>query len=123
VRRGLNGLMVLAFVVSAVVQCNDPDPIPWMLMYTAAAGLCVGWARGRVSRRWLAGASVAALLAALAVLSAAPAGVHVWSAMWDWQMKESGSEIIRETGGLLLVAMWMAVLARWSKSDVQTMRD
>ena len=118
-RLALNGLMILVFVASAWVQYNDPDPIPWMLMYTAAAFLCVGWTRGWLSRWWFVGAAVASLLAALVVVSAAPVGVDVWSAVGDWQMNASGSEIIRETGGLLLVATWMAVLAGWSWAEVR----
>jgi hypothetical protein len=115
--------MVLVFVASAAVQYNDPDPIPWMLLYMAAAALCVGWACGRVSRWWFAGMAVAAAFAALAVVNTAPAGVDVWSAVWDWQMNASGSEIIRETGGLLLVAFWMAVLAQWSWAEVRVCRS
>jgi hypothetical protein len=123
VRLGLNGLMVLVFVASAAVQYNDPDPTLWMLLYMAAAALCVGWACGWVSRWWFAGMAVAAAFAALAVVNTAPAGVDVWSAVWDWQMNASGSEIIRETGGLLLVAFWMAVLAQWSWAEVRVCRS
>jgi transmembrane protein TMEM220 len=35
-----NGIMLLMFVFSAVVQVNDPDPVAWMGIYGAAATVC-----------------------------------------------------------------------------------
>lgn len=116
-RQSLNALMAIAFVASAVVQYNDPDPIPWVVTYLLSAALCVGWARDRVSLVWFVVSALTSLLTALFVVSAAPPGTPVWSAVGDWQMNTAGSEVVREAGGLLLVATWMAVLAGWSWSD------
>ena len=117
-RRFLNSIMMAAFVASAGVQYNDPDPIRWMAIYLAAFGLCVAWHRGRLPRWIYAGAAVSAVLGAIAVAMAVPEGADVWIAVGDWHMKESGSELIRESGGLGFVALWMAVLSWWSFSAV-----
>ena len=33
----LNGLFLLAYLLSALVQINDPDPAIWIALYLAAA--------------------------------------------------------------------------------------
>ena len=34
-----NGIMLLMFLFSTVVQLNDPDPLTWMAVYAAAAAV------------------------------------------------------------------------------------
>ena len=38
--RGVNGLTTCVFLLFAVVQYNDPDPVRWMAIYLAAALCC-----------------------------------------------------------------------------------
>jgi hypothetical protein len=56
-----NAIMLLMFVFSAAVQLNDPDPLPWMGIYGAAAAVCALETR----RRTPAWAPVALALVAL----------------------------------------------------------
>ena len=36
----INAVVSLLFVVSAVLQLNDPDPLAWVLIYLGAALAC-----------------------------------------------------------------------------------
>ena len=109
--------MMLAFVLSAGVQYNDPDPIRWMLVYAVALILCVAWHKDRLTWSWFAAAAVVSVVAALAVASTVPPGADVFVAVGDWHMHQMGSEPIRESGGLVFVAVWMAILARWRRTQ------
>ena len=37
----LNWIFFLIFLLGAVLQFNDPDPVIWMAMWGAAAGACL----------------------------------------------------------------------------------
>lgn len=106
----VNTVMLLAFVGSAVVQWNDPDPVRWMLLYSSAAVACALHLFGVLPWRLAAAVGVVAL---------------VWSAIWapgvitnapigqlftTYQMMSPEIEEARELLGLLIVAGWMAVL-------------
>lgn len=118
--RVMNGLMAVLFAFAVVVQFNDPDPGRWVAIYGAATVVCgiAAW-RGRV-----------AIVAPVAVCAAA--GVWgLWTAaggpgrlayvhMFDsWEMKSFGSEEAREASGLLMVAMWMAVVTLTQRRSAQ----
>lgn len=114
--RWLNGAFFLAFVASLLVQHNDPDPLPWMAVYGAAAVTCVVWDRRR-SARWAPGLLAGlALLWSLWILREVPGNVDLGQALGHWEMKGPGSEQVREVGGLVLVGVWMGVLLwRWPR--------
>ena len=110
-----NGCFVIVFLLSASVQYNDPDPILWMSVYLAAAAGGVAWSRGQLPPL---------LLRAFFVLVAIG-----WCFSWtrvswdpallgDWQMRDAGSEELREWGGLTLVLVWAALLARDGSANV-----
>lgn len=106
-----NRCFAVLFVLSALVQVNDPDPVPWMLVYGAAAVACVLWELGR-----LPGSAAAALAAGagswgLWVALRTELNVPLGSALLDWDMRAAGSKELREGLGLVLVAAWAAVLA------------
>jgi len=106
-----NLLFGLAYVLSVVVQHNDPDPLPWMLLYGAAAATCLAWALRRCPR-WLPALLLGVVLAWAAWIGAhTELGVSLGQALGDWGMKTQGSEEAREIGGLLVVGVWMSVLA------------
>jgi len=105
----------LLFAVSATVQFNDPDPLPWLTVYATASLACLAWDR-RWRPRWraVAAASVggAALLGSIATGFALRLQVPWLRALTDWDMHTGGAEVLRETCGLLLVAGWMFALVR-----------
>ena len=109
--RVLNFVMLLAFLLSAAVQYNDPDALVWIVLYGAAAVACFFFARGRL--HW----AVPAVVGLVAFVWAATLVPHVlgrvgFGEMFEsMQMKDPRVELGRELGGLSVVAVWMAVLA------------
>lgn len=107
-----HALMALLFLFSVVVQGNDPDPVPWMLIYGAAFVLTVAGVIGHPS----AAASIAlALLAGVWAMSLSPSLGAFLSrdlAATHFQMKAGDviEEEARECGGLLLVGLGSFVL-------------
>ena len=105
-----NALFMLAFVLSALVQFNDPDAGPWIALYLAAAAMCVAAWRGSLARpaAWLllviCAVWIATLLPALGPVSLSEIFESV-------SMRTQAVEEAREIGGLALVVSWSAVLA------------
>ncbi len=114
--RALHGVMVASMLLSVAVQYNDPDPLPWVAWYGAAAGVGVLALRRPVDRR------LPLLVAATGALSAIRIALHtqldvpLFTALADWHMHSGGSEEAREIGGLMFASLWMAALARWPSS-------
>lgn len=102
--------MAALFALSAALQYNDPDPLPWIAIYTAAAAACVLWGLRRTA--WPLTAAV--LLFALGWAAALLPDVLGFIGLSDvfLRMDEKGGrvEIGREIGGLTIVVAWMAVL-------------
>ena len=107
--RILDGIMLLLFAFSVVVQVNDPDPLRWIAIYGAAAVACL------IGRQLHWTVPVAIGLVALAwAITLAPnvIGMVPFREMFrEFEMKNRGVEESREMYGLVLVAAWMAVLA------------
>lgn len=108
----LNRVMAFLFLVSVLLQLNDPDPWTWMPLYGAAAATCVAADRGRLDPRFAVALAGISLLWAVRIVLALHLDVPLLTALTDWGMHSGGSEESREAGGLLLVALWMLVLAR-----------
>jgi hypothetical protein len=112
--RWLHGVMAAIFLFSAVLQLNDPDPAPWVAIYLAAGGLAALAAAGcrppwrRPAAVILAGIAVAW---ALAIAFTSPEVPPLRALVGDWGMRAAGIEERRETLGLLLLALWAAVVA------------
>lgn len=107
-----NGAMALLFVGFAALQWNDPDPVPWIAIYGAAAAACVVARRAR--RGWIAAALVglAALVWSATLVPTVIATPPAWrDIVGDMQMKAAGVEEARELMGLGIVAAWMAAVA------------
>jgi hypothetical protein len=102
--------MALLFLLAVVVQYNDPDPIPWMLIYGAATAACVLVVFGR-GNRTLAGVTGIVALAWMLILvprvlgQVAPGELFREAGMATLEIEEA-----REALGLGIVAIWMAVL-------------
>ena len=98
------------FAGFAALQVNDPDPVAWVLVYAVTACISAVAAFRRPSPVMAGVWGVACVFAAI---------VNLW--FWDGASQPMGAasqgllgeEVVREVGGLLLVALWMAVLAGW----------
>ena len=105
-----NGVMLLAFAFSVAVQYNDPDGWAWMVLYGLAAVVC-GLALAQRSYRLFAGALLIVSLLWAATLAPRVLGhVRFLDMFGAFEMKNLGIEESREMYGLLIVAVWMAVL-------------
>lgn len=116
-----NAVMLLAFAFSVIVQVNDPDPLLWMLIYGAAAAVC-GLELGRRSNPLFAMGLSAAALGWAATIAPRVIGKVPFAAMFaEFEMKDLGVEESREMYGLLIVALWMAVVAvaAWRRRAVR----
>lgn len=105
-----NWLMAALFTFSAALQYNDPDPVPWIAIYAAAAVACVLWSLRR--NAWPLAAAVALIaLVWTATLLPDVLGYIGFSDLF-LRMNEKGGrvEIGREIGGLTIVVAWMVVL-------------
>lgn len=106
-----DGLMLLAFAFSAVVQLNDPDPWRWVAIYGLAAVACglTLVRRGTWAFPALVGACAVAWAATVAPRVV---GVVPFRSMFGaFEMADIAIEESREMYGLILIAAWMAVLA------------
>jgi Transmembrane family 220, helix len=109
----IQSVMTAAFVFSVAVQYNDPDPLPWMGIYGAAA-VASAWAALRPrGYPWPFPAAVGtvALVWSFFLLPQVVGKVRLAELFASWEMKSPRVEVAREAGGLLIVAAWMAVTA------------
>lgn len=104
-----DGVFLLLFAFSVVVQVNDPDPLPWIAIYSAAALACM--VSGQLHWSFPAGVGIVALAWAVTIAPRVIGNVPFLSMFEEFEMKNIGIEESREMYGLLLVAGWMAVLA------------
>jgi len=106
-----NAAMLLAFVMSVIVQFNDPDPLLWAAIYTVAAVVCAVELRRRTNPL------VPALIATVALIWAATIAPRVlgtvpFGAMFaEFEMANTGIEESREMYGLAFIAGWMIAVA------------
>ncbi len=102
----------LAFAAAAVVQLNDPDPVRWFAIYTAAALVSIATALRRAPPALHVGLGVIAVGWAALLL---PAIVR--------EAALTGTEMEREFAGLLLVALGMALLRRDARRPAGSVID
>jgi hypothetical protein len=97
------------FALSAVVQLNDPDALPWLAVYVAATGVAAVAAR---RPDWRPPAVLLAISLAWGLGIAAQGLTSItWAELFgDLRMKTLNVERWRELGGLGITATWMAVL-------------
>jgi hypothetical protein len=101
-----DGLATLVFLLGAVVQINDPDPVPWMTIYVAAAVACTWWPSkaGGLGR---AGVAVVAVVWGCAIAAAGLGPISTEELLGDLTMKTPNVEAWREMLGLFLIAAWL----------------
>jgi hypothetical protein len=105
----LHLLLAILFLLGAVVQLNDPDPIRWIAIYLAAAGVALGGRRWRVVSVVVAGA---ALLWAATIALGGMEPLDLAALVGDATMKTAGVEAWRELLGLLIIAAYCLLAAR-----------
>lgn len=106
----LNILFLLAFLLSAAVQYNDPDPLLWAAIYLSASAMCLA----KIRKRRLTWLPPMLLLISLgwifALLPSIVGQVSVAEIVESISMKTRAVEEAREIGGLLLVALWAVIV-------------
>jgi hypothetical protein len=114
-KRGLwtaaNAVLLLAFLFSAAVQYNDPDPLRWMAVYGAAAAVCVAELLRRTRLAYPLAVAIVALGWAATIAPRVIGAVRFTDMFAEFEMKNAGVEESREMYGLLIVAAWMGLVA------------
>ncbi len=105
--RLFHALFAALFLLSVAVQYNDPDPLPWVLLYGAACVLALGAVLGRPSTTGSVALLLLAGLWALSLTSSLGAFVSRDLSSTHFEMKAGDliEEEARECGGLLLVCL------------------
>ena len=101
--RVVHGVFAALFVLGAVVQLNDPDPLRWVVIYLAAAAVAL------VGRRWRAASGGVAVIAMVWAVTIAAGGMEplaLEALFGDATMKTVGVEAWRELLGLGLIAVY-----------------
>lgn len=106
--RILNYVMAALFLFGALVQLNDPDPAPWLVVYLAAAA--VTFLANKRPIHFVAPAVVGAVAIAWAASLASAANVPVFGLFEEWEMQNEAVEVTREYYGLGIIGFWMIVL-------------
>jgi hypothetical protein len=112
-------LLAVLFLFGLAVQYNDPDPLPWMAIYAAAALACILAAVGRLPR-WLP--AIVTLVAAVWAVALAPGvigQVNPLEMFEEFEMKSPQIEQAREMFGLLIIAVVMLALLALQRRRVE----
>lgn len=109
----INWIFCFLFLLSAVLQFNDPDPVIWMIMWSAAGISCLLFGLGKLPKVLPIAVGGVSLIWALVLL---PRIIGTYGdILWDEvfmqvSMSNITVEWVREIGGLVIIAVWMAVL-------------
>ena len=105
-----NGLFLLAFLLSAAVQFNDPDALPWIAVYLLAAAMCLNqWFGSRLA--WLPPLLFAGSLGGILWLLPNIVGqVSLVEIVESVSMRTRAVEEAREIGGLGLITLWAGIV-------------
>jgi len=109
----INALVAVMFVVSALLQYNDPDPLRWIVIYLAAAAACMAVFR---PRGWWVAAAVGSLCLIWAATMAPRVlpDLQLGHLVKTMEVKTPQIEEGREMLGLAIIALWMAILVGWA---------
>ena len=107
-----NGLMAVMFAYCAAVQFNDPDPMRWVGVYGAACLITVLALVRPGHYPWFLPALLGAIAAVwcATILPRVAGKVRLAELFGSMEMKTHVVEEGREAGGLLIVAICMAML-------------
>ena len=108
--RFLNYVMIVLFILAAVVQYNDPNPLRWMLIYGAASLICILYTLKKL--HWLAASSLLFVTGIWALLKIPDLTTYGFQHMFDEvKMTQMGVPAAREFLGLLIIFVWITLLA------------
>ncbi len=108
--RRTNYVMTGIFLLSAVVQLNDPDPLLWTLLYLVAAGVTFVEARRGAPWSVTLVLALGTLVWGLGIASRVLGVVPFGDMFLAFEMRDAGIEESREMYGLWIVSTWMAVI-------------
>ena len=113
----LNLILAAVFFLFAALQCNDPDPLVWMLTYSAVGTLCVIAALGGHFRWVVLGLGLALMAWMLSMLPGVIGWVNDGMPSIAGAMKAETPHIesVREFLGLLLAVAALVHLWRLGK--------
>ena len=107
--RFINYLMISIFVLAAIVQYNDPQPLRWMLMYGAAALVCILYALKKL--HWVTASTIVFISGVWTLLKIPQLTVYGFQHMFDdVYMIQTGVEAAREFLGLIIIFIWATTL-------------
>jgi Transmembrane family 220, helix len=113
--RVANVVMALLCFVSVALQYNDPDPLPWMAIWGVAGVFAALAAFGRHFPWWMPAAIGAVAVVWGTVIAVHLRGRFAFSDLVKTMEAETPQiEESRESLGLYIITVWMAVLAVWA---------
>lgn len=115
-----DAVFLVMFAFGVAVQFNDPDPLRWILIYGLAATACVLSLRGSLRPFLPTAVGGLSLLWALSLAPRVVGRVPFGDMFGAFEMKNVGIEESREMYGLLLIAIWMAVVAWRARAGLGT---
>ena len=104
--RAWTWLFAALFALSALVQLNDPDWLPWFAFYVAAtlvAGMAPVWVQARRAALLI---GLVALIWAVGIAAPGLEPITLHELTTDLRMKTLNVERWREIGGLAIVVAW-----------------
>jgi len=113
-----NMIFGAVFLIGALLQYNDPDPLGWGALYVAAAAACV--VSGRLRHGWwlAAGVGIVSLVWA-ATLSPIVHEMRLNELAQSMKAETPRIELSREFLGLAIILAWMIVLVWVSRRSTE----
>jgi hypothetical protein len=102
-----HGVMTVLFLISAGLQWNDPDPVQWTAIYTAAAVLSGRALLGKRTAPFDLVVACVALVWAATLVPNVVGRAEVADLIRRMDIMRPQVEEARELGGLLIVAGWL----------------
>ncbi len=110
-----NSFMIGIFLLSAIVQYNDPDPLLWIVVYSIAALVSYLAFSPRLEKRLPLYLGILAFGWAVCHLPDVWGRVSIGEIFQSIEMKTIAVEKAREMGGLLIIGTWMFYLYSYLK--------
>lgn len=110
------GVWAALFAVFVGLQYNDPDPLQWMAVYGAAAGVCLAYALGRRAPIPAGAVAAAALVWGVALIPGFAGKATPGDMFQSMKAERPEIELERESGGLFIVVGVMGLLALAGKA-------
>lgn len=107
----LNTIFLVVYLLSATVQYNDPDALPWIVIYLLAAGMCALQYRKKRQQLLPRVLLVVCLVWMGSLLPDVMGQASLSEIFASISMQTRAVEEAREIGGLFLIALWAGVLS------------